>query len=491
VATRSGVGRARWRRLILWDTINLTMERATQDDSYARETDGRFHHLFDRAGIGLAQIDTSGRYLLVNERYCELVGRAQVELLAGRIQDFTHADDLPMSLDAFIRVIETGAPAIVEQRHVRSDGSAVWISNNVSLGREEKGEARYVLILAQDIAALKQAESALLRAQSDLRLLLDSAADGFYCVGREGNTTLCNAAFLRMLGFEREEDVLGQDLHELIHRSLPEGFSHSREDCPVLKTARIGTHAHVTDEHYLRRDGRGLPVEYWVRPIVREGQIQGAVCTFVDATGHHESQARQQLMNREMAHRMKNTLAMVQAIVAQTLRRTRNPQDAVRSINQRLAALGHAHTALTRTRWGNASIVEVIQGATAVHRTEAARIHTNGPKMDLGAKAVLAITLALHELCTNAAKYGALSSDQGSVTIDWSVTGGAADARFRLTWSERGGPPVSPPEQTGFGSRLIAEIVGADLKGDAKLAFEPDGVTWTLEAPLTTVTQAF
>ncbi len=451
----------------------------------------RFHYLFDHAGIGIAQVDTGGRYLLVNERYYKLLGHPREALLAGRIHDFTHADDLPASIDAFIRVIESGVPAIVDQRQTRGDGSEVWLSNHVSLGSEHNGGTQYLLLLAQDIAARKQTERALVRAQSDLRLLLDAAADGFYCVDREGKTTLCNAAFLRMLGFEREEDVLGKDMHELIHRSLPEGFSHSRDDCPVLKTARNGTHAHVSDEHYLRRDGKGLPVEYWARPIVREGQIEGAVCTFVDATGHQQSQARQQLMNREMAHRMKNTLAMVQAIVGQTLRRVRDPKDAVQSINQRLSALGHAHTALTRTRWGNASIVEVIEGATAAHRSEAARIQPNGPKMDLGAKAVLVITLALHELCTNAAKYGALSNDSGTVAIDWSVTGGAADARFHLSWKERGGPPVSPPQQRGFGSRLIADSIGADLRGEAKLSFDPDGVTWTLNAPLTAVTQAF
>ena len=196
-------------------------------------------------------------------------------------------------------------------------------------------------------------------------------------------------------------------------------------------------------------------------------------------------------MNREMAHRMKNTLAMVQAIVGQTLRRTGNTKDAIQSINQRLAALGHAHTALTRTRWGNASIIEVIEGATAAHCAGVGRISMNGPKMDLGAKAVLAITLALHELCTNAAKYGALSNDTGTVTIDWSVTGGAADSRFRLNWIERGGPPVSQPEKKGFGSRLIADSIGADLRGEAKLAFDPQGVTWVLDAPLTAVTQAF
>jgi two-component sensor histidine kinase len=128
--------------------------------------------------------------------------------------------------------------------------------------------------------------------------------------------------------------------------------------------------------------------------------------------------------------------------------------------------------------------MEVVEGAIAAHRSSRQRIRLNGPKIDLGTKAALALTLALHELCTNAQKYGALSNDTGSVTVDWSVTGGASDARFSLVWRERGGPPVSPPTRKGFGSRLIAETIGTDFQGRANLVFDPGGVIWTLEAPL-------
>lgn len=452
----------------------------------------RFYELLDRTGVGIAQMDADGRYLLVNDRYCDLLGRARDELIGKRIHDFLHPDDLAPSLDGFIRALETGVPALIEHRHVRRDGAAAWVSNNVSVGRPNgHGAPQYVMVLAHDISVRKQAERTLVRAQSDLRLLLDTAADGFCTVDREGHMALCNAAFVRMLGYEREEDVLGRDLHELLHAPVPPEQSHAAAECPVLRVARNGNHAHVADESFMRGDGKVLPVEYWVRPIVRDGQIRGAVCTFVDATERRQAEARQQLMNREMAHRVKNTLAMVQAIVGQTLRKSPDPKRAVDAINKRLAALGHAHTALTRTRWGNASIMEVIEGAIAVHASEARRIRLDGPKMDLGAKAVLTITMALHELCTNAAKYGALASEQGTVDIAWSVTGGAAGARFRLSWTETGGPPVSPPAHKGFGSRLISESVGTDLKGEARLAFEPGGVVWTLDAPLTAVAQAF
>jgi len=451
----------------------------------------RLEEIFDRAAVGIAQLDTAGRFLLVNDSYCEMLGRRREDLLRARLQDVTHPDDLPASLDAFIGVIESGASRIVEQRYLRPDGSAAWVGNTVSVARSAEGKPQYVLVVAQDIGARKHAERELTQAQADLRLLLDSAADGFYCIDRQGRITLCNAAFLRMLGFEREADAIGEDLHGVIHHSRADGSAYPREECPIFKAAQYGTHAHVTDEVFFRRDGTSFPVEYWARPIVRSAEIQGAVCTFVDATPRKQVEARQELLNRELAHRVKNTLAMVQAIVGQTLRNSPATREAVHAIDQRLVALGHAHTALMRSRWGNASIIDVVEGAIAAHRSAASRIRLDGPRMDVGAKAALGITLALHELCTNAAKYGALSNDAGTVAIDWSVTGGAADARFHLSWSERGGPPVTPPQRKGFGSRLVAEAVGADLKGQARLSFEPAGVLWTLDGPLTAVKESF
>ena len=441
----------------------------------------------ERAAAGIALLDTAGCYLFVNARYCAMLGRSRTQLLGANMQDFIHPDDLPASLDAFIRVIDTGIPLAVDQRCIRSDGSSIRVTSYVSVSAAAQATAQRVLVIAIAGEIRLDAGGMPTGAQPDLRMLLDSTADGIYCVDAEGVTTLCNAAFLRMLGFQRQEDVLGKDIHPLIHHSHPDGTPYPKEQSALRKAASTGVHSHVKDEIFFRADGSSFPVEYWVRPIVREGEIQGAACTFIDATERKQAEARQQLLNREMAHRMKNMLAMVQAIVGQSLRNAATPRDAMHSINQRLVALGHAHTALTRTRWGNASIMEVIEGAVSVHRTDGARIRIEGVRMDLGAKAALSITLALHELCTNAAKYGALSNDTGSVAIEWVVTGGAADARFRLSWQERGGPAVVPPSRKGFGSRLIADSVGADLKGTAQLLFEPAGVVWTLDAPLTAV----
>ena len=444
----------------------------------------RLDEILGRAAVGIAQLDKDGRFLLVNDAYCQLVGRSRPELLQSRMQDVTHPDDLPASLDGFISVIETGTPLTIEQRNIRADGEPVWTSNSVSAARDSAGNTEFMVVIAHDIAGRVGLSTALSRTQEDLRVLLDSAAESLYCMDQAGKTTLCNRALLRHLGFSREEEVIGKDLHDLTHHSHPDGSPYPREECPIYRAARSGMDAHGDDEVFFRKDGSSFPVEYWVRPIVRDGRIDGAVCTVVDLTERKQNERRQQMMNQELAHRVKNTLAMVQAIVGQTLRNSPATAQAVEAINERLVALGNAHSAMTRTRWGNASIIDVVEGAIGLHRAQPHRIQVDGSSLELGSKAGLAIALAMHELCTNAAKYGALSNDRGTVSIAWKVTGGAADSHFHMRWKESGGPPVQVPTRKGFGSKLIAQSIALDLAGETKLVFEPDGVLWTLDAPL-------
>ena len=446
----------------------------------------KLEDLLDRALIGVAQVDSDGRFLLASDRYCKFLGRDSSDVLGATLHDFVHPEDLPSSLDTFIRVLETGEPRSVDHRLQASDGSTIWVGNAVSAGRDGTGP-RYALVVAQDITARKAAERAAIQRQAELRMVMDSAAEGIYCIDRDGRLTLCNAAFLRMLGFAHEDEVLGSDIHALVHHSLADGSPYPKADCPVYKTAQSGIHAHMPEDVYFRADGTSLPVECWIRPIVREGEIQGAICTFVDITERRQADARQQLLTHELAHRMKNTLSMVQAIVGQTLRNSPVARETFKSINQRLMALGNAHTVLTRTRWGNASISDAVQSAIAIHQSEASRIRVTGPQLDLGARAALGLTMALHELCTNAVKYGALSNDKGHISIEWAISGGAVDARFHISWKESGGPPVVEPSHRGFGSRLIVEGIGPDLSGKVALLFEPSGVVWTLDAPLAKV----
>lgn len=127
-------------------------------------------------------------------------------------------------------------------------------------------------------------ESAWRESEMYLRLLLDCAADGFYAVSRDGTTTRCNAAALRMLGFEQEEDVIGKKLHPLVHHTHRDGRPYPKEECFIYRCAQTGESAHVTDELFFRTDGTPFPVEYWAHPVLRDGELCGAITTFVDIT---------------------------------------------------------------------------------------------------------------------------------------------------------------------------------------------------------------
>jgi len=139
---------------------------------------------------------------------------------------------------------------------------------------------------------------------ADLRLILDTAADGLYCIDRDGAATVCNAAFIRMLGFQSDEDVIGKKLHAVIHHSHPDGSRYDVADCPIYRTARVGGSAHVTTDHFYRQDGTSFPVEYWVRPILRGGVPQGAVCSFIDITERQQAEAELKRLNETLERRV-------------------------------------------------------------------------------------------------------------------------------------------------------------------------------------------
>jgi PAS domain S-box-containing protein len=198
-----------------------------------------------------------------------------------------------------------------------------------------------------------------------------------------------------------------------------------------------------------------------------------------------EAFQRQQMLTAELQHRIKNTLAMVSAIANQTMR-GHDVEAARKAFTARMITLAHAHDILVKTSWITAPIKQVIEGALAPHRTGQDRFEVSGPELLLQPKPALAIALAVHELATNAMKYGALSKDGGRVRIKWSTTIRDGIPGFDFDWTETGGPPVVMPEpsQKGFGTRLIERMLKNDVGGEVLLNFAPDGVSCEVRAPL-------
>jgi two-component sensor histidine kinase len=206
----------------------------------------------------------------------------------------------------------------------------------------------------------------------------------------------------------------------------------------------------------------------------------------IDAKEREASDKLQKLILEELHHRIKNTLAMVSAIASQSLRNAPSTEHAQHAIEGRLLALGRAHDLLLQARWTSADLGKIVRGATeAFDNPDLPRFSIDGPGIQITSAAVIAIAMTLNELCTNTTKFGALSVPTGHVEIAWTVDG--STPRLHLTWSEKDGPVVEAPTRRSFGSRLI-ETLGAQLKGEVRLTYEPSGFVYALDVPLASLT---
>lgn len=203
------------------------------------------------------------------------------------------------------------------------------------------------------------------------------------------------------------------------------------------------------------------------------------------AIARARAEQEQHILNEELSHRMKNTLAIVQAIASQTLREV-SERDAVTALMQRIGALSRAHDALLNTRWTSAGLEDVAK-ATLTAFDQEGRFQLNGPALQIGPRATLSLSLLLHELATNAIKYGALSLPEGQVAITWGIEKGDEGDNLRMSWTETGGPPVHQPARKGFGSRLIS--MGLIGTGGVELRYIKSGLIASMKAPLSQMQQ--
>lgn len=222
------------------------------------------------------------------------------------------------------------------------------------------------------------------------------------------------------------------------------------------------------------------------RARLPEGR-QGVICYYFDSTELREAQRavveaarRQRLLIDELNHRVKNMLSVVQSLARQTIGRSGDPAAAQRAFEGRLGALARAHDTLTRVHWEKATLADVAEGSIDACGV-ANRVAAAGPEVWVDSRMAVTLAMALHELCTNAIKYGALSNADGRVDFRWRVEAGTAP-RLVLHWCERGGPPVTPPERRGFGTRMLERALAGDLKADVRLDFAPEGLECIIEA---------
>lgn len=395
----------------------------------------------------------------------------------GRLYAYRQVGSLPFILTVGLSEREIFAPW---NRTARVIGAVVVLVLVLAAGlaltlwrefrRRDRAERR-----ARDTA------SQLNRADALLRTIMETAPSLIYAKDRRGRMLLANGSFLRFLGKSWAE-VEGKTDAEFISDPA-QAEAVLANDRRIMETGQV--HAF---EELVGLDG-GQP-RTWLstKTPMRDldGTTVGLVGVSIDITERKRIEERQRLMVNELNHRVKNTLATVQAIASQTLR---GADPALgRTLEGRLLTLAAAHDVLTRESWEGAELDDVATGALdPFGGRNSGRFVVSGPRVRLEPRAALALALGLHELCTNALKYGALSAEQGYVVVYWEITRDA-EPLLRLTWVEHGGPPVAVPARRGFGTRLVERSLAQDLGGTARIDFgDPEGIRCLIEVRLSEV----
>ncbi|MDP1961058.1 MAG: HWE histidine kinase domain-containing protein [Reyranella sp.] len=304
--------------------------------------------------------------------------------------------------------------------------------------------------------------------QRELETILEGIGEAFYSLDRDWRIVHFNAEAAKH--FQRPaSETVGRRLWDVFPMATDTDLGRLFRDTMARRaTVRGEAMSVVVGPRWLA---------YRLFPL---GDGMGIV--FRDITDLKSAEEHRELLINELNHRVKNTLTMVQSIAAQTFRGT---DAGVRAdFEQRLLTLSNVHNLLTEESWDGAELHAVIRSSLRPHMVDGRnRITLEGPDFRLRPKSAVALSMALHELATNALKYGALSAEAGRVALHWRTD----DGRFHLRWEESGGPPVTPPCRTGFGSRMIERGLSAEFEGEVKIDYRPAGVVCTIDAPLDVV----
>lgn len=394
-----------------------------------------------------------------------------------------YPDDLPAVRAAAAAAVDPDGSGMMnmEYRIVRQNGALRWVEVFGRAFFEGRNCVRFVGVVS-DVTERREAIDRLLRQEETLRLAIDAANVGTWDFNIETGDLVWSDRLYGMFGVLNPGKPL--DVAASLDHVHP-------GDAPRVRDAAARAMDPAVRADYaaeFRVIGRDDHVERWLNAKGKvffgdNGKPTRFVGAAVDVTDRKRAELHLRLLVNEMNHRVKNSLTTIQAIAAQSFTDTHSLPQAKEAFSNRLVALAEAHDLLTRENWEGADLHEVTEHLAALHGG-ADRFELSGPAVRLSPKTALSLSMALHELATNALKYGALTTPAGRVRVEWNIAPSPGAERLNLTWIERDGPPVTPPTQRGFGSRLIERGLAAELSGSATIEFDPAGVVCRIEALL-------
>ena len=464
--------------------FTLDVTRMREAERARRESEERLAATYEAATVGIAEADEAGRLVRVNDAICKMLGRSREELLSMTFPDYTHQDDRAEDTANYARQVRGELDSYaVRKRACRPDGTIVYLDVYASAVRDDVGRFRYGVRVIQDVTDAKRMEDRIRESEQHMRDLLEGLPAAVYTTDANGRITFFNKACIDMAG---RTPQLGDEWCVTWRLHTADGAPLPHDQCPMAVALKEDRPVRGVEAIAERPDGSFVPFIPYPTPLHdAHGKLIGAINMLVDITERKQAENRQKTLIDELNHRVKNTLATVQSLALQTARHSDNLTDFTARYEKRLLGLARAHDLLTKRHWEDAPLDflarEILAPMTA---TFGERVQIRGPSVTLNPRAALSLTMALTELATNAAKYGALSSETGTLSLTWQVREGAGRTMIDLVWQESGGPPVQAPTRRGFGTRLIERCIERDLSGELDLIFDSKGLCCRTAIPL-------
>jgi PAS domain S-box-containing protein len=431
----------------------------------------KFEAVFNQSGIFAGIMDLQGRLREVNDLAVRWCGYTREQVLDRPFSEtpwWRGSEEMKARIRFATDQAASGRIFREELRYWVADGSERIVDFAMHPIRDQSGAVVFLHPTGVDITERKQAEAALRDSEQRLRWLasiVESSDDAIVSKNLDGVITSWNRGAERVFGYAAEE-AIGQPITLVIPQDRQD------EERMILTRIRRGERIDHFETIRQRKHGSLIVVSLTVSPVKNaEGKIVGASKIARDITEQKRNQEQIAILAREAEHRSKNLLATVQATI--NLSQSDTPEGLKHAIEGRIRALANVHSLFVETRWIGAELSAIATQELAPYfETDETRVQIDGPQVLLEPNAAQAIAVALHELATNAAKYGALSVAKGQVDLKWSHE---ADERLILRWTEIGGPAVQPPARQGFGARVVERMIG-QLKGKARFDWRPQGL---------------
>jgi PAS domain S-box-containing protein len=455
-------------------TALTAASRELQDRSRAlTESEVRFRSVFEQSAVGIVQVGLDGRLVGVNDRLCNLLGYTREECLEKTFKVLTHPDDHAQEDDLINQLTDGRLPHYeLEKRLISKSGLPTWVRVTSAMVRDGDGRALYRTSVVEDVTERRKG----LEIAARLAALVVASHDAIISTSPTGDIETWNPGAEAMFGYDSKEAV-GKSLAILVPPDRKSELEHKLGAAMQGQTVKKETVR-------LHKDGTSIDVSSTAAPIMTGTRITSVSVTMEDIRDRKRRERHIMLLNRELAHRVKNTLAVIQSIANQTLRASPEPEAFRVAFQWRLQALAAANDLLMQTNWEGTELGEFIERQLAPLMPKASmRLEKQGPHVMVPADLSVPLGLALHELGTNATKYGAWSLPSGKVKLDWALKQPAPDRpkRLMLKWSEHHGPEVVPPVHRGFGTTLIERGIPDAI---VERSFQPDGIVCTIDVPL-------